>query len=319
MRLNCIYKAIKKEEKEMNSAAVYSISNSKMEVLDALMTSGTSPKTGKEYLSDLQQLGRIMDKSLHGMFEALLSSREQAFVTVGKLKQAMVEGGLAPNTINRRLATVRGLLRVGREMGQIEFSLEIKSVHKTNVRDATGPGIERVKEMLADTSDSPQGRRDRAILMLLSTMGLRRTEVTSLDLADFQGSRIRVQRKGSLGFVMLSVPDATRDAVNAWLELRGYDAGPLFTSFDRAGKGDGRLTGRSIARITNNKGGCSPHALRHTAITTAIELAASIGVEFTECRQFSGHKQIDTLLIYRDQVRNTQGQLANAVAGRIMG
>jgi integrase/recombinase XerC len=300
-------------------ATIYPISNPHMSALDALMTSGTSPKTGKEYHSDLLALGRMLQKSLHGILESLLGSREQAFVAVGKLRQGMIESGLAPNTINRRLATIRGLTRIARELGIIDWSLEIKSVRKENVRDTSGPGIDRVRDMLAELNDTAQGARDRAILALLSTMGLRRAEVTSLDLSDLQESRIRVQRKGSLGYVTLSVPDATRDAINAWVKFRGERPGPLFTSFDRAGKGDGRLTGRSVARITNQKGGCSPHALRHTAITTAIELAAGIGVEFTECRQFSGHRHVDTLLIYRDEVRNTQGQLADAVAARMMG
>ncbi len=223
---------------------------------------------------------------------------------------------MAPNTINRRLATIRGLMRVGREMGIIDWSIEVKSVRRGNVRDTTGPGVEKVREMLADDTVS---LRDRAILSLLATMGLRRAEVTDLDLVDFMGTKIRVQRKGSLGYVMLSVPVETRESIERWIAVRGEQAGPLFTSFDRAGKGSGRLTGRSIARITNQKGGCSPHALRHTAITTAIELAASVGVEFTECRQFSGHKHIETLLIYRDQIRNTQGTLADAVAARMMG
>ena len=303
----------------MNTATVYSIGNSNMDVLDALMTSGISLKTGKEYHSDLLALGRLLNKSLHGILEALLTSREQAFVVVGKLRQVMIESGLAPNTINRRLATIRGLMRVAREMGLIEWSLEIKSVRKENVRDTSGPGIDKVREILSEKPDTSQGARDRAILALLSTMGLRRAEVTALNLSDLQESRIRVQRKGSLGYVTLSVPDATREAINAWLKFRGERPGPLFTSFDRAGKGDGRLTGRSVARITNQKGGCSPHALRHTAITTAIELAAGIGVEFTECRQFSGHRHVDTLLIYRDEVRNTQGRLAEAVAERMMG
>jgi integrase/recombinase XerC len=306
------------EQKENPMQTALQISNPNMAALDALMTAGASPKTGKEYFSDLQQLGRIASKSLHGILESLLSTREQAFVMVGKLRQQMITAGLAPNTINRRLATIRGLLRVARDMGIIGWTMDIKNLRTVNVRNTQGPGVEKIREMLAEVKDTAQGARDRAILALLSTMGLRRTEVTALNIEDIQGSKIRVQRKGSLGYVAMTVPEATLAAINTWLRFRGEGSGPLFTSFDRAGKGDGRLTGRSVARITNQKGGCSPHALRHTAITTAIEMADSIGVEFTECRQFSGHKQIETLLIYRDQIRNTQGRLAEAVAGRMM-
>ena len=164
-----------------------------------------------------------------------------------------------------------------------------------------------------------QSARDNAIIALMSTLGLRVAETAALDLVDFSGSKISVKRKGHLQTVQMSVPEQTARSIQLWLSFRGYEAGPLFTSFDRAGKGTGRLTTRSIGRITQSKVGCNPHGLRHTAITEAIQLASEVGVEFTVCRQFSGHSQIDTLLVYRDQTRNVQGVLANAVANRIMG
>ena len=289
-----------------------------IQALDALLLSGASARTNAEYKNDLVNLGHLIGKSLSGIVELLLSSREAAFVTVGKVKQLMVSAGLSPNTINRRLATIRGLLRVARELSIIDWMVEIKNLKAIKVRNTSGPGVERIQSAISEPVNA-QSARDNAIIILMSTLGLRVAEVQSLNLADFSGEKIAVRRKGHLQTVQMSVPEQTAKSIQSWLSFRGYEAGPLFTSFDRAGKGTGRLTTRSIGRITQSKVGCNPHGLRHTAITCAIELAAENNVEFTECRQFSGHSQIDTLLVYRDQTRNVQGVLANAVAKRIMG
>ena len=41
------------------------------------------------------------------------------------------------------------------------------------------------------------------------------------------------------------MPTPTKAALEAWLQARGTDEGPLFVNFDRAGKG-GRLTGSAV-------------------------------------------------------------------------
>ena len=55
-----------------------------------------------------------------------------------------------------------------------------------------------------------------------------------------------------------------------------------------------------------------PHGLRHTAITSAVEAAQEHGLTLDEVRQFSRHKNINTLLVYRDRVRDVQGLLRAA-------
>lgn len=77
----------------------------------------------------------------------------------------------------------------------------------------------------------------------------------------------------------------------AWLAECGTEVGPLFTNFDHAQKGDGRLSGTSIYRLVQRPGTLAglgdkvrPHGLRHLAITTARrdesrrENSAPIGV-----------------------------------------
>ena len=106
-----------------------------------------------------------------------------------------------------------------------------------------------------------------------------------------------------------------------WLAARGTEAGPLFTNFDRAGKGR-RLTGVSLYRIVRGLGEqhgvkVRPHGLRHTAITEACKAAQANGFGLEEVLDFSRHsrKSIAVLMIYRDRERNVQGQLAALVAG----
>ena len=97
-----------------------------------------------------------------------------------------------------------------------------------------------------------------------------------------------------------------------WLAARGTEAGPLFTNFDRAGKGR-RLTGVSLYRIVRGLGEqhgvkVRPHGLRHTAITEACKAAQANGFGLEEVLDFSRHsrKSIAVLMIYRDEYYNPE-------------
>jgi integrase len=61
------------------------------------------------------------------------------------------------------------------------------------------------------------------------------------------------------------------------------------------------------------------HALRHTAITTAIERGQQAGVGLDQIRAFSRHRTLATMLIYRDEHDRmaTQRQLADVVAATL--
>ena len=70
----------------------------------------------------------------------------------------------------------------------------------------------------------------------------------------------------------MTLPQPTKDALEAWLTARGTEAGPLFVNFDRAKKG-GRLTGAAVYYIVSRLGlkaglVVRPHGIRHLAITS---------------------------------------------------
>ena len=54
--------------------------------------------------------------------------------------------------------------------------------------------------------------------------------------------------------------------------------------------------------------------LWHSAITQAVEKSVGMGLSLDKVRDFSRHKNIGTLMVYRDNMTNEQGNLAAAVA-----
>lgn len=245
----------------------------------------------------------------------------------------MIDRKLSAGTINRRLATVRGLVRRARVAGRVAWELEVEGVTRLVLRDTRGPGAQAAGAMLAAAAATAEecpvrAARDHAMLQLLVALGLRRGEICSLDVqdADLAGQRLWVRRKGKTEKQSLSMPPAAVRLVKAWLAHRPHvpaanGTPALFVNFDRAAA-DRRLTGAglySIVRAYGRLAGVTarPHGLRHTAITEAIKAGTAAGASLDEIRQFSGHKHIATLLLYRDAERNLQGQLAAAVSRAI--
>jgi integrase/recombinase XerC len=229
------------------------------------------------------------------------------------------------STINRRLAALRSLVALGRTLGIVPWSLEVKGLKSKSYRDTQGPGRAGVRAMMdrAAVRDDAKGRRDRAALRLFHDLALRRGELAAMDIddVDLKAGTVAVLGKDRNEKEVLSLPEQTREAIAVWLRARGHEPGPLFTNFDRARKGR-RLTGTSLYRIIRDLGAevglkTRPHGIRHTAITEACKAAQANGINLEEVRDFSRHADVRTLMIYRDRERNVQGQLASLVAGEV--
>lgn len=174
---------------------------------------------------------------------------------------------------------------------------------------------------VTNARNDPKGIRDRAIVRALFDLALRRGELVSLDLEDLdlKARTLRVIGKGLAEKMVLTIPEKTAEALAVWLGIRGISPGPLFTNFDHARKGDGRLSGRSVHRIVKSLGDqvgltTRPHGIRHTSVTEAVKRAQTSGIGLEEVMQFSRHKDVKTLLVYRDADRDVQGTLADLVS-----
>ena len=227
---------------------------------------------------------------------------------------------LAPSTVGRRLAALSSLVATAYRSDLIGWELTLKGPKVESYRDTRGPGADAVADMVEALDPSTAaGARDRAIVLALAGMGLRRGELVALDLDDLDAERgtVMVTGKGRTQAVPLTVPGAVLDAFAAWIDHRGTEAGPMFHGF--RGKA-GRLNGGSVARIVAKaaKGAevaatVRPHGLRHTAITEALEVS---GGNLREAAKFSRHQRLETILIYDDNRTDVAGQLAAKVTSR---
>jgi len=165
----------------------------------------------------------------------------------------------------------------------------------------TGEEIGRL--LAAPRAGAAGGVRDRAVLELMYSAGLRVQELVNLDDGDLDlaNATVRVRGKGRrerLGIV----GSHARDAIRAWLASRPRPAStargprPLFTN-----KLGGRLSVRGVARLLEKHlqtaglaGRASPHTLRHSFATHLLDAGADI----RSVQELLGHKSLVTTQIY---------------------
>lgn len=282
------------------------------------------PLTRKAYLTDMRELAKLMGcADFPELLKFIVGDGPQYVNQVALAwKEDLLKAGKAPASINRKLSTLRVMFKALKTVGLINWTVEIENVPTQAYRNTAGPGVKVIGELIKslEARGSAKGKRDLAIVRLLFDLGLRRDEVSSLDLQDlnFEEATLAIMGKGHRQKSKMSLPASTISALTKWVSVRGDYPGPLFVNFDKAKKGK-RLTGTSIYRIIRALGReigreMSPHGLRHSCITTACEAAAKNGIPFEEIRQLSRHKNIKTVLIYRDQILDLQAELSRLVS-----
>lgn len=284
---------------------------------------GRSEKTVEAYRQDLTDFAEYIgaDSTEDGAAELIAAGQGRANVLVLNYRNRLVENDLAAATINRRLAALRSLTKLARTTGRVSWALEVPGVKAEARRDTRGPGRGGIVKMLADLGRGKKAARDKVILRLLFDLGLRRGEVAALDYedADLEAGEIRIISKGHREKQALTLPDQTAEALKAWIDIRGSAPGALFTNADRAGKGNGRLQADGIYRMIRRRGELAglkvrPHSIRHTAITTALDL---VNGDIRAAAKFSRHRDIRTLSIYDDRRQDLNGEVARKVAAAV--
>lgn len=253
----------------------------------------------------------------------LILPRAAAVTVVLKYKAECISQGLAEATVNRRLAAIKALVRMGNKTGACLYSLDdIKGEKLSQYRDTSGVDISTFNQVLGlPNLNTAKGKRDYALLHLLWSNALRRGEVAKLRLADLDvsGKRLRIFGKGrgtQSQWIDLNVK--TIGAIKSWLNTRLNldDTAPIFSSL-HPGFLSQPLTTTGIYKIVNEyfKGvtdkTMSPHRIRHSAITAALDVHNG---DVRKVQKFSRHKRIDTLLIYDDNRQNAQGEVSNSLA-----
>lgn len=189
-------------------------------------------------------------------------------------------------------------------------SAEKVEVGKTPMREIEYLEYDEVERLISSANgNDPKSFRDRAILELLFSAGLRVSELTNLDRdhVNLKKEEFSVRGKGSKLRIVFLSPDA-RDSIEAYLKLRDDIDPALFVSFpkspeksERSGRQTLRLTPRSIQRLVKHyatKAGIvkdvHPHTLRHSFATDLLQNGADI----RSVQTMLGHSSITTTQIY---------------------
>jgi integrase/recombinase XerC len=290
--------------------------------LAAAFLAARSAQTLRAYQGDLEDFARFMGTVDMNEALNLLVGRTHGEANGLALayKADLLSRKLSAATINRRLAALRSVVKLGRTLGLVSWTLEVDGLDSEPYRDTAGPGRDGVRRLLEklDTRVDAKAARDRALVHLLFDLALRRAEVVGLDLedVDLDAGTVKVLGKGRTGKVSITLPEPTKKALAGWISFRGLEAGPLFTTFDRGDRGK-RLTGTGLYVVVKELGLATgqktrPHGLRHAAITAALD---ATGGNVRAVQKFSRHRDLRVLNTYDDNRADLAGDVARLVAG----
>ena len=248
-----------------------------------LESPGLSDPTRRAYRSDLRDFAHWLDA--HSLELDDVDTRVLAAYTteLGRDRR-----GLAPATISRRIAAVRSFLRF--TLGEDRVP-EVALAPRRSRRLPDAPKLTEV-EAIVDTApgDGSLGRRNRALLELVYSCGLRSAEVVGLDLADvdFEQEALHVHGKGGKDRV---VPLGERAAYEVALYLRESRpelARGACEALFLSARGR-RLDTSTLRRLVRN-----PHRLRHAYATHLLEG----GADLRTIQELLGHSSLSTTQIY---------------------
>jgi integrase/recombinase XerC len=213
--------------------------------------------------------------------------------------------GASAATVARKLAAIRAFYGALLRAGLVEANpADLVATPKRESKLPRVLGRTEVAAMLDRIpADTPLDLRDRAMLELTYSCGLRAEEVVGLDTdsPDFEGERLRVEGKGGkTRFVPIGEP--AQQALRRYLErgrhtlIRMADEKALLVS-----KSGRRLHTSDVRRRLERwvhqaavAGGVSPHTLRHSFATHLLEG----GADLRAIQELLGHASLSTTQIY---------------------
>jgi integrase len=148
-----------------------------------------------------------------------------------RYKQQLKENGKAFGTIKRRIGALRSLAKIAKGLGFIAWSIEVRA--EPTRRDTRGlsAAAERKIPWLLDRND-PRGRRDLAILATIHELDSTRSETVILDLDNYNPDPRRPSIRSRGNPMPISIQ--SKKILDAWIEIRGFKVGPLFTRLDKS-------------------------------------------------------------------------------------
>jgi integrase/recombinase XerC len=255
-----------------------------------------SAHTIAAYRRDLDSLLAFCQKRRIDSWSAL--TNQQLRTLVAERHQQ----GLSGKSLQRLLSAVRSLYRYLLRMEVVQQSpAQSVKTPKTPKRLPKTLSADQAAHLMSVNGSEPLTRRDRALLELFYSSGLRLSEIAMLDMAelDLRDGIVRVTGKGSK---QRDVPVGrhARDALQQWLgertALARADETAVFV-----GEGGARLTTRQIQRRVAHwarKQGITqpvhPHMLRHSFASHMLESSGDLRA----VQELLGHANLSTTQVY---------------------
>jgi len=280
-----LYKIYSKEEKRSMQYIEQFIQSLKAE-------KDISGHTERAYICDLQEFITSIDKD----------PKDIDNLDIRTFLASLHRKGLKKTSISRKLATIRSFFKYLQKEGVVK---------KNPARLVSSPRLPKTLPRFLSIDDVfslmdlPQGEtfrstRDKAILELLYSSGLRVSELVSLDMADIDIKEclVRVRGKGKKERIV-PIGSKAIDAIKNYLPERITKKKRSSAIF--LNNRGGRLTDRSVRRIVymysrllNLRYNLSPHTLRHTFATHMLHG----GADLRSIQELLGHSSISTTQRY---------------------
>lgn len=280
---------------------------------EELRTRRASPHTLRAYRFDLRELAA---------WAAGAGIEDPAELTYKRLRgfaAALGRRSLERSSVARKLTAARGLFdHMTRSGAAAQNPAELLPNPRSESRLPRVLDRDEVRTLLERIpARTPLEARDRAMLELAYSSGLRCSELVALDLGgiDFDGETVRVLGKGGKERIVPLGEPAQR-AVTAYVErarpalVAGAEERALLVS-----KSGRRLSPSDVTRRLSRwvreaalAGRVSPHALRHSFATHMLEG----GADLRAIQELLGHASVSTTQIY---TRVEPGRLRAAYAG----
>ncbi len=265
---------------------------------------GYSDNTCRSYAHDLGEFVSVSAASLEQPPEAVRIADLDALAIRRYL--GWLHRKNQKSSIGRKLSALRSFFKFLVRRGILDGNpAELISTPRTETPIPVFLTVDEMFRLLDGIpGDSLAALRDRALLELLYSSGIRVSELTALNVfdVDFQQSMIRVCGKGNrerltpVGRKSLAALNAYRQCLEKRDGLVLQENGPLFLNLR-----GGRLTPRSVARILDKWAvRCGlpmpafPHAMRHSFATHMLDA----GADLRAVQELLGHQRLSTTQRY---------------------
>ena len=226
-----------------------------------------------------------------------INTKNKKYYEIEKYVQSLSKSKYAKSTVNRKIVSISSFFNwcINQKKLNIKDIKQIKNI-KTERKLPTILSSNYINNLL-DTIPASTSKeiRDRTIIEILYSSGLRVSELTNLKVNDFKNNKsLKVLGKGNKVRI-LPMTDKSFNYMNLWIsKYRSEYKNEKSGNYIFLGVRGGKISDREIQRIVNLRLGTFPHSIRHTFATHLLDGGADLRV----VQEMLGHTDPSTTQIY---------------------